>query len=1180
MNGASLVLIFILVLLSSTSLFGHSWYNSTCSCRCEAIHENVVLCNISKNSSEGTSCSEVDPKTINLQINCLKFAGCSPLVFEKIFRYFLTLRNLKIVACQLNASSYEIIRQNSSVNWDVSFDRKPNTLASFALFFRLKARWMYFKNTTPPCHLTHLTIQDTILYVFPLGLILKCHLLEQLNLERNDLTLLDTLDLASIISRPHLWLLNLNSNALELIASELIPSTMKQVHTVLHCQLPEWIKKNCNKTLQYCESLTRLQNIFTGWGNKSSPLYFNDLMNYLRDTDVEIDLIYVNSSLSNLSLSGNSLLHIPDALAGFSNLTALDINHNTLESVFDRFERFAWFPIRNSLRNLSLLSNWISDIREDSFEFLDNVESLNLRKNGLHHFSRRAFNNNSKIQWLDLSQNLLTIFHLEKSYVLPRLTYLDLSHNRIISLTSSLSRAIFNIVTLDLSFNSMTTVAPFSLNNLKHLKLLDLGNGRLEDLPATNLKTNLRINEEDRVIVNFNNDGNPTINCDCFSVFPKLLKELDKRRNFSYPKFVLSNKTQCKQFNNTAGGFHIKDHKYHCVFESSYRFSSTEHTNHTINLSCPLRCKCVFKNPYDWPLPIHLLVDCSNQNLTFIPEIKQSIFFIPVNFKLNKNRIQTISMNMLSFGSLKRLDLSYNSLTFLISDVFKNLTNLITLDISHNPIYFIDTKSFVGLTSLKILTLKNLQLKVITSKPYKSEVLKNLKILSLSTEITSQCLCKDMLGFRTECKATKIQFSGKCYLTDDGKVQNIDAAERVCQIIEEQDSKRLQTVLFKAGLVIFSFGVACFTVSVFMYADVLLRFYVFLDASVKSTFARKILRLSTCNDRCQIDTVIFAHERQTGEVRSLLQRLANSNRRQLVFVRMAARLPGATPLVRIAEIAQNTATFVVFLSKDLLDDERTRDALRRLLTECRGPRIIPVLFSNGIFEHQFWPSFAFRLRKWRMLAWHEPTFWMRFLPSLPASKNSRREAFRLPQILQRSQPRIRSIADLCVVAVEKEMEAAKRLVDHYCDSLRLCFLCKNNLYGVETQEHLGRQLQKILALCPQVLVLVSKDFLKESWNQRKLVPALKKRLEAMTFRGSVILVEMSLEVPLMCRSETFRFYDELRKQTAAVTLGWPAIEVDWSALTQLLIAIPEKEISEEMEFDNMLRMPHMKLEED
>lgn len=97
---------------------------------------------------------------------------------------------------------------------------------------------------------------------------------------------------------------------------------------------------------------------------------------------------------------------------------------------------------------------------------------------------------------------------------------------------------------------------------------------------------------------------------------------------------------------------------------------------------------------------------------------------------LSHNVIDNLKEKMFAIPTLQTLDVSFNRITQIGSNVFENATNLITLNLSNNNIPAIEEHVFASLVSLQTLDLSYNQIK--TVDPSALSTLKSLKWLSLS----------------------------------------------------------------------------------------------------------------------------------------------------------------------------------------------------------------------------------------------------------------------------------------------------------------------------------------------------------------------------------------------------------------------------------------------------------------
>jgi Leucine-rich repeat (LRR) protein len=97
---------------------------------------------------------------------------------------------------------------------------------------------------------------------------------------------------------------------------------------------------------------------------------------------------------------------------------------------------------------------------------------------------------------------------------------------------------------------------------------------------------------------------------------------------------------------------------------------------------------------------------------------------------LSHNMIEILKEKMFAISTLETLDVSFNDIAQIGSNVFENAANLTTLNLSNNNISVIEKYMFASLTSLQILDLSYNQ--IVAVNPSALSTLKSLKWLSLS----------------------------------------------------------------------------------------------------------------------------------------------------------------------------------------------------------------------------------------------------------------------------------------------------------------------------------------------------------------------------------------------------------------------------------------------------------------
>lgn len=208
----------------------------------------------------------------------------------------------------------------------------------------------------------------------------------------------------------------------------------------------------------------------------SLPQELFAVCNRLQNIDLAFNkLTQIDASIGNLSelrdlkLNGNGLVTIPSTISECVSLQTLDLSENRLQ----------WLP--------------------DTIEGLRGLVQLNLSKNALKEIPR--MNYMKGMNFLDLSWNGLEV-NIDLTGMLS-LTFVDVSHNRLTSmprvpLTEALARIYVgnNVISafdvnlppglteLRLNDNKMRTIPP-DITNCRSLRLLDVSNNDINDLPAS-----------------------------------------------------------------------------------------------------------------------------------------------------------------------------------------------------------------------------------------------------------------------------------------------------------------------------------------------------------------------------------------------------------------------------------------------------------------------------------------------------------------------------------------------------------------------------------------------------------------------------------------------------------------------------------------------------------------------
>jgi internalin A len=173
-----------------------------------------------------------------------------------------------------------------------------------------------------------------------------------------------------------------------------------------------------------------------------------------------------------LSLAGNQIMAIPDAISNLANLTMLRLDGNKITSISDAFTRLA------NLTMLSLTGNQIMAI-PDAILNLANLTMLNLSVNQIKAIPD-TIGNLDNLSQLFLNGNQIT--EIPKAIAtLDNLTMLDITCNEITMIPDEIAQ-LANLTTLSLWGNQITTI-PDEIAQLANLTALNLSSNQITSIP-------------------------------------------------------------------------------------------------------------------------------------------------------------------------------------------------------------------------------------------------------------------------------------------------------------------------------------------------------------------------------------------------------------------------------------------------------------------------------------------------------------------------------------------------------------------------------------------------------------------------------------------------------------------------------------------------------------------------
>lgn len=381
------------------------------------------------------------------------------------------------------------------------------------------------------------------------------------------------------------------------------------------------------------------------------------------------------TQLISLNLSYNYFQNFNGA---FSQLTALDMSHNSIESVTETNFKF------KKIRHLNLSFNSITSITDFSSE---TVQNLDFSFNRLQTFQ---FGTCTELSYLSLSSNNISVLDTDAFKMFPKLEVLNLSDNLIEDLKEGTFKTP-NLLKLNLKGNILVRLAQGCFEGLNRLQYLDLSDnkivslspGVLQDLPG---------------LVRLMVSGNRELNRGSQDLGLVLVT-----RRLQYVVAAATDQTKIPS----------------SLTRSVRSLDLT--SNHIESVQCG--------DMDSYPLLTSLTL--ADNNLSYIEDDafgrlellstlildRNSLRAVPhtlprnlTKLSLSHNNIKQLSPSDFSgIAQLSFLDISYNRLRNISEGAFSQLKNLQHFNVSNNPIKILSTASFVGMVRLKSLDLSNIK---------------------------------------------------------------------------------------------------------------------------------------------------------------------------------------------------------------------------------------------------------------------------------------------------------------------------------------------------------------------------------------------------------------------------------------------------------------------------------------
>ncbi|XP_065202948.1 chaoptin-like [Planococcus citri] len=524
---------------------------------------------------------------------------------------------------------------------------------------------------------------------------------------------IDFLKTSTFIDLPELRYLNLEDNSINTIESKAFAN------------LPElrWLYLKGNKISfihpEAFENLPQLELL---------DLSFNNL----KDFDfITLDQVGSLASLS-LNLSFNDLNNLRtysqenDEEEFSASVKILDVSSS---KVFDISNTF-FLPLESSLTHLYASKNYLTNVSEDVFGSLSQLQVLDLSDNIIQTVEHNAFHKITKLQILNLRNNRIRDIHPTLFASMKNLRIVDLSDNELKYLPELLFRD-DSLEKVSISQNEFVKIPfkSFSPDAAGSLREFDVSHNIISSFHAPDLFSRFKS------MISLDVSYNRLTRIDDYVFRPLTnLKYLD----LSHNKF-----SQLMQ----NGRF------FHGIEESLIYLGMN---NNSLNATP------------DFPLPklIHLHLSTNNIS-SFTPETVVNLTNLRV-LDLSDNNLTSIPVLILSLRSLKSLNLSRNAIkVFTNNSLLSGFEELRELDISYLPLETFETGTLGRLISL--ITLHMNTYSGVDKFNIPRILLKNLALENLWLTVTVNRLNGEMKG-QFPKKLRNFVFRGRNLQSVDSKI--------------------------------------------------------------------------------------------------------------------------------------------------------------------------------------------------------------------------------------------------------------------------------------------------------------------------------------------------------------------------------------------------------------------------
>ncbi|XP_023033799.1 protein artichoke [Drosophila willistoni] len=542
--------------------------------------------------------------------------------------------------------------------------------------------WVHLRSLTRLPNLVSLKLShNQISDVGMIGRIVKD--LEHLKKLRLDHNIINVIDEGSFVDLPNLSELHLNDNRItELQYGAFLG--LPQLKTIyLHNNLIRRI---------HPESLLQTSG---NSGVESMHIYNNEI-SHVEGLRALLDSL---PTLRFLDMSGNLLSELPfGSLRGHGTLEQLHLNNNQLRLI-ERDALMAMPALRElrmrnnslsselgkpfwnlpGLKGLDLAQNQFTQVDSQLLAGLPSLRRLDLSENGLRELAAISFRHNPLLETLNISSNELTNIHPGTFSHLERLFEVDASYNQLPTVIPGLPKIVERISLKGNQIGSLPAAATKTLQ-LPNLRMLDLSQNRIDQLPRHGFH------------------GAPQLRV--LSLAQNQLTQLEDTSFMGIQRLEL---------------LHLQDNHLNLADERSLLpLAELRNLNMQSN-----KLESITDNFFSNNSRLEQLDLSRNLIRSISPtafDTQRSLEYLD----LSGNALLDISVGLGHLHSLRDIDLSYNQISRIQSDVVAGWRNVVEIRLSNNLIVELQQGTFKNLPKLQYLDLSSNEIKNVEPGALKS----------------------------------------------------------------------------------------------------------------------------------------------------------------------------------------------------------------------------------------------------------------------------------------------------------------------------------------------------------------------------------------------------------------------------------------------------------------------------